>query len=102
MANYLYPTRRTPAERAAHVTRTIGDCSYLAAQRLAAEERYEAWAALAERERLAREAGLATAGLAELLASLRGSTGVALIRIGEWLRGRPDGHRISGTTSTPR
>jgi hypothetical protein len=88
MTSHHYPTRRSPAERNAHVLRTIRDCAYLAAARLAAEERNEAWIARVELERLAREAGLPPTGFEAHLASFRESVGASLIRMGEWLRGR--------------
>jgi hypothetical protein len=88
MSTYDYLTPRSAAERNAHVLRAIGDCRYLAAQRLAAEERYQAWAAHAERARLMREAGAPSARPSPRLASLRTTVGSALIRMGERLRGQ--------------
>lgn len=88
MPTYSYLTPRSAAERNAHVLRAIGDCRNLAAQRLAAEERYQAWAAHAERARLMREAGAPSAGIVARLASFRATVGSALIRMGEHLRGQ--------------
>jgi hypothetical protein len=90
MSAHLCHTTRTVAERNAHVLRAIGDCRSIAAQRLAAEERYQEWADHAERMRLLREAGVPSAGIAARLALFRAFVGAALIRAGELLRGGPE------------
>jgi hypothetical protein len=80
---------RTSSRNHDHVPRTIVACRSGAAQALATEDFHQAAIRHADRMQLVREAGIASAGIGSLLASLRRLTGTALIRFGERLHGRP-------------
>lgn len=73
----------------AHVLLTAGDYGQLSGHRIAAQDHARSWAARAEQDRRMAEAGMRTRGFTPFFASLRYATGVALIRIGERLRGAP-------------
>jgi hypothetical protein len=76
----------TSAQNQDRLLRTIVACRSGAGQAVAAEEYHRAAILHAA---LMHEAGIAPAGIGSLLAAMRRLTGTALIRSGEWLRGRP-------------
>lgn len=88
---------RTSSRNQDHVLRIVGTFRSGAAQVLAAQERHEAALAFAAHMHMAREAGVAPAGIGSLLASLRRLTGGALIRFGQRLHGRP----VAAPASSP-
>lgn len=85
-----HPSDRAFGERQAHMLRIVGDYGRLVGHRLAAEDQHRALVAYAERERRASEAGLHRSGVPPVFASLRHAAGMALIQVGERLRGAPE------------
>ncbi len=72
-----------------HVLRTIGHSRYLAAYHLAAEERRANWAAMVERERSLRDAGLSPKRAVIPVRAVRVAIGAMLMRAGRRLTGEP-------------
>jgi hypothetical protein len=89
-----------PARYEDHVLRTILPGCSVAAQMLAARERHQAALAEAARMLLAHEAGISSAGIGPLLASVRRLTGAALVWSGKRLRGQPSGFPAASPTSS--
>jgi len=79
---------RTSSRNQDPVLRTVDTFRAGTAHALAWQERHEAAITYAARRQMAREAGIAPAGIDSLLATLRRLTGTALIRFGERLHGR--------------